>query len=191
MELCLCAWRLTLEGSATGACGATAGNVKRLLPPRQSRGISFVSLGSRNDHDRYFDHAAAEHERRDYRCPLTRNGLSATYTLPGLPAQTSLGYQMQAQATWVTRGSLSRRAAEATRMGVNPKPSNPAMVAVRQHLASLSPASGTHSRLKTRPRYLASASSGARGRAKDQRNSSSRALACFKSSVSKPSVNQP
>jgi hypothetical protein len=28
-----------------GACGATAENVKRLLPPRQSRGISFVSLG--------------------------------------------------------------------------------------------------------------------------------------------------
>jgi len=28
-----------------GAWGATAGNVKRLLPPRQSRGISFVSLG--------------------------------------------------------------------------------------------------------------------------------------------------
>ena len=27
-----------------GAWGATAGNVKRLLPPRQSRGISFVSL---------------------------------------------------------------------------------------------------------------------------------------------------
>jgi hypothetical protein len=29
-----------------GACGATAGNVKRLLPPRQSRGISFVSLAN-------------------------------------------------------------------------------------------------------------------------------------------------
>jgi len=29
-----------------GAWGATAGNVKRLLPPRQSRGISFVSLGA-------------------------------------------------------------------------------------------------------------------------------------------------
>ncbi len=27
-----------------GACGATAGNVKPLLPPRQSRGISHVSL---------------------------------------------------------------------------------------------------------------------------------------------------
>jgi hypothetical protein len=44
MELCLYAWRPTLEGSSMGACGATAGNVKRLLPPRQSRGISFVSL---------------------------------------------------------------------------------------------------------------------------------------------------
>jgi hypothetical protein len=29
---------------AGGRLGATAGNVKRLLPPRQSRGISFVSL---------------------------------------------------------------------------------------------------------------------------------------------------
>jgi hypothetical protein len=28
-----------------GAWGPTEGNVKRLLPPRQSRGISFVSLG--------------------------------------------------------------------------------------------------------------------------------------------------
>ena len=46
MELCLCAWRLTFEGSSMGACGATAGNVKRLLPPRQSRGISFVSLAN-------------------------------------------------------------------------------------------------------------------------------------------------
>jgi hypothetical protein len=45
MELCLCAWRLTLKVSSMDACGATAGNVKRLLPPRQSRGISFVSLG--------------------------------------------------------------------------------------------------------------------------------------------------
>src|SRR5215467_7257721 len=44
MNLCSCAWRLTLAVSSMGAWGATAGNVKRLLPPRQSRGISFVSL---------------------------------------------------------------------------------------------------------------------------------------------------
>ena len=49
MELCLCAWRLALEGSSMGACGAPAGNVKRLLPPRQSRGISFVSLADHLD----------------------------------------------------------------------------------------------------------------------------------------------
>ena len=44
MGLCACAWRLTLEVSSMGAWGATAGNVKLLLPPRQSRGISFASL---------------------------------------------------------------------------------------------------------------------------------------------------
>ena len=44
MGLCACAWRLTLEVSSIGAWGATAGNVKLLLPPRQSRGISFASL---------------------------------------------------------------------------------------------------------------------------------------------------
>jgi hypothetical protein len=32
--------------SSMGAWGATAGNVKLLLPPRQSRGISFASLGA-------------------------------------------------------------------------------------------------------------------------------------------------
>jgi hypothetical protein len=31
-----------------GACGATAENVKLLLPPRQSRGISHVSLDRMN-----------------------------------------------------------------------------------------------------------------------------------------------
>ena len=45
MGLCVCAWRLTLKVSSMGACGATAGNVKLLLPPRQSRGISLASLG--------------------------------------------------------------------------------------------------------------------------------------------------
>jgi hypothetical protein len=44
MGLCACVWRLTLEVSSMGAWGATAGNVKLLLPPRQSRGISFASL---------------------------------------------------------------------------------------------------------------------------------------------------
>ena len=44
MGLCACAWRLTLEVSSMGAWGATAGDVKLLLPPRQSRGISFASL---------------------------------------------------------------------------------------------------------------------------------------------------
>ena len=39
------AWRLAFRASSVGDGGATAGNVKLLLPPRQSRGISFVSLG--------------------------------------------------------------------------------------------------------------------------------------------------
>jgi len=47
MQLCSCAWRLTLEVSPMDAWGAIAGNVKCLLPPRQSRGISFVSLDRR------------------------------------------------------------------------------------------------------------------------------------------------
>ena len=38
------AWRLAFRASSVGDGGATAGNVKLLLPPRQSRGISFVSL---------------------------------------------------------------------------------------------------------------------------------------------------
>src|SRR6516165_9859727 len=57
MGLCACAWRLTPEVSSMGAWRATAGNVKLLLPPRQSRGISFASLGGRRDLD-----------RRDKRC---------------------------------------------------------------------------------------------------------------------------
>jgi len=36
----LCAWRLTFEVSSVEAWGVTAGTVKLLLPPRQSRGIS-------------------------------------------------------------------------------------------------------------------------------------------------------
>ena len=40
------AWRLAFRASSVGDGGATAGNVKLLLPPRQSRGISFVSLGT-------------------------------------------------------------------------------------------------------------------------------------------------
>jgi hypothetical protein len=37
-----CALRLAFKVSSVGAWGATAGTVKLLLPPRQSRGISLV-----------------------------------------------------------------------------------------------------------------------------------------------------
>ena len=37
-----CAWRPAFEVSSVGAWGVTAGTVKLLLPPRQSRGISLV-----------------------------------------------------------------------------------------------------------------------------------------------------
>ena len=40
MELPSCAWRLTFRVSSVDAWGTTAGIVKLLLPPRQSRGNS-------------------------------------------------------------------------------------------------------------------------------------------------------
>ena len=43
-----CAWLLTIQSFVDGAAVSTAGYVKLLLPPRQSRGNSHWGLGDRH-----------------------------------------------------------------------------------------------------------------------------------------------